>query len=109
MKTFSEILNSEKPVLVDFSAAWCGPCKMLEPIVEQVKQNMAGKAEVLTVDVDSNSLLASVYNIRSVPTLIIFMKGEVMWRQSGVLPAEMLEAQLMQFVHKTDWPVKEEV
>lgn len=109
MKTFSEILNSDKPVLVDFSAAWCGPCKMLEPIVELVKQNMAGKAEVLTVDVDSNSLLASVYNIRSVPTLIIFMKGEVMWRQSGVIPAEMLEAQLMQFVYKTDWPVKEEV
>ena len=102
MKTFSEILSSEKPVLVDFSAAWCGPCKMLEPIIEQVKQNMAGKAEVLTVDVDSNSLLASVYNIRSVPTLIIFMKGEVMWRQSGVLPAEMIEAQLWQFVKKDE-------
>ncbi|MCS6981484.1 MAG: thioredoxin [Flavobacteriales bacterium] len=90
--TFSELIRSDKPVLVDFFAEWCGPCKMLKPILEQVKSRLGDSLTIIKVDVDQNPLVASAYHIRGVPTLILFHKGEIVWRQSGVLPAAELES-----------------
>ncbi|HEV3223216.1 MAG TPA: thioredoxin [Puia sp.] len=91
-KTFSEILKGEKPVLVDFSAEWCGPCKMMPPILKELKQLTGESLTILTLDIDKNPKVAASYNIQSVPTLILFMKGEIKWRQSGVIPAKQLKA-----------------
>ncbi|MEZ4919882.1 MAG: thioredoxin [Saprospiraceae bacterium] len=91
--TFSELIRSEKPVLIDFSAEWCGPCKALAPILEDVKRQMGEKATIVKLDVDRNPMIASSYNIMSVPTMIIFSKGKPVWRRSGVAPAtEMVQA-----------------
>jgi thioredoxin 1 len=90
-KSFSEILNGEKPVLVDFSADWCGPCKMMPPILKELKLLIGGELTILKVDVDKNPSLASSYQIQSVPTLILFQNGKVKWRQSGVVQARHLQ------------------
>lgn len=97
-KSFSDILNSEKPVLVDFSAEWCGPCKMMPPILKELKQLTGEALTILKVDIDKNPAVAASYQIQSVPTLIIFKKGEVKWRQSGVIPARQLKAALDQAI-----------
>jgi thioredoxin 1 len=90
-KTFSELIRSEKPVLVDFFATWCGPCQMMKPILRELSEKVGDQATIIQVDVDKNPLAASAYRVQGVPTLILFKKGEVLWRQSGVVQAYQLE------------------
>ena len=96
-QSFSEIIQSDKPVLVDFSAEWCGPCQMLGPILSELKTRVKDKAAIVKVDVDRNQQLARSLRIQSVPTLVIYQKGEIKWRQSGVKQAAELEYILNQF------------
>jgi len=85
MSKFSEIINQDQPVLVDFFADWCGPCKMLSPILKQVKDELEDKVSIIKINVDKNQALASKYQVRGVPTMLLFKNGKQVWRQSGVL------------------------
>lgn len=85
MNTFNDLINSEVPVLVDFFATWCGPCKMLAPVLKGVKENMGERVIILKIDVDKNKDLAAQFQVRGVPTLLLFQNGEQIWRQSGLL------------------------
>ncbi|HJW27891.1 MAG TPA: thioredoxin [Saprospiraceae bacterium] len=89
--TFKEKIDSPTPVLVDFFTEWCGPCKMMKPILEEVKSKMGDKISILKVDVDRNPKAAEVYGIQGVPTLILFKQGQIQWRQAGVVSAAQLE------------------
>jgi thioredoxin 1 len=97
MATFSEIINREEPVLVDFFATWCGPCKMMTPILESLKKKIGDSATIIKVDVDKNQAAAQTFNVQGVPTLILFKKGKVLWRQSGVVQAGQLEQIIKQY------------
>ncbi|MDR8389635.1 thioredoxin [Aliifodinibius sp. S!AR15-10] len=88
---FMELINGDTPVLVDFYADWCGPCKMMKPILKDLKKRLGDKVTIIKVDVDSNQQAAMKYQIRGVPTLILFKNGEIKWRQSGVVQAAPLE------------------
>ncbi|HRN40948.1 MAG: thioredoxin [Flavobacteriales bacterium] len=90
MSKFKELINSELPVLVDFYATWCGPCKMMSPILEEVAVKMKGQVKIVKVDVDKNPNAAEAYQVRGVPTLILFKNGKQLWRQSGVVQANQL-------------------
>jgi thioredoxin 1 len=98
MKTFQELIQSDKPVLVDFFAEWCGPCKMMPPILQEVSKALGDKVRVIKVDVDKNPEAAHHYRIQGVPTLMIFQGGKIKWRKSGVVPANQLKEVLMEFV-----------
>ncbi|KYP16391.1 thioredoxin [Flavihumibacter sp. CACIAM 22H1] len=91
MNSFQELINSDKPVLVDFFAEWCGPCKMMTPILKEVKGKMGDSVTIVKVDVDKNPDAARQFSVQGVPTLIVFQKGQVKWRQSGVVQARQLE------------------
>lgn len=95
--TFSEMINSDKPVLVDFYADWCGPCKVMAPKLVELSSKVKGKATVIKIDVDKNQSVANHYQIRSIPTLVLFKNGSELWRQSGVVPVEYLEQLINKF------------
>jgi len=95
--SFQELIKGNKPVLVDFYATWCGPCKTMAPILDDVKTQIGKKASVIKIDVDKNQRAAAVYQVRSVPTLMIFQNGQIKWRQSGVVPARELTRLLNDF------------
>ncbi|RAR73929.1 thioredoxin [Flavobacterium aciduliphilum] len=86
--TFQDIIESEKPVLVDFYATWCGPCQMLAPILKEVKDDLGDRLSIIKIDVDKNQELASMQNVRGVPTMILYQNGKQLWRQSGVISKE---------------------
>lgn len=90
MSTFNNIIQSDKPVLIDFFATWCGPCQTLAPILKQVKDNLGDRISIIKIDVDKNQQIAAQYQVRGVPTMILFQNGKQLWRQSGVLSSSDL-------------------
>ncbi len=98
MATFAQIIETHDLLLVDFSAEWCGPCKMMPPILQEVKKKIGDPLTIIKMDVDRNPQTARQYGIQSVPTLILFQKGKVLWRQSGVVQASQLELIIRRFL-----------
>ena len=88
MSNFDAIIQSQKPVLVDFFATWCGPCKMLSPVLKEVKDSLGDTISIIKIDVDKNQQISSKYQVRGVPTMILFQNGKQLWRQSGVVSKE---------------------
>jgi thioredoxin 1 len=90
-QSFSELINQNTPTLVDFHAEWCGPCKMMKPILEEVKGQMGDRVRIIKIDIDKNNAVANAYQVQTVPTLILFQSGQIKWRQSGVVPTANLK------------------
>ena len=98
MNKFQDIIAGDTPVLVDFFAEWCGPCKMRKPVLEELKKKMGNKIIILKIDIDKNISLSSEYRIQSVPTLVLWKQGEIIWRQSGALSLNELEQILSSYI-----------
>ena len=96
MSAFETILKGDELVLIDFFATWCGPCKMMSPILDQLKKRSGNKVRILKVDVDKNPKIAASYQVRGVPTLVLMKSGTILWRQSGVVELRALEQVLQQ-------------
>lgn len=96
--TFEEIINSDKPVLLDFFATWCGPCQMMGPVLQQVKEELGDDVKILKVDVDKYQDLAARYQVQGVPTFAIFKNGELLWKQSGARPKEQLVTEIKKYI-----------
>lgn len=88
MNAFQQLIQSGKPVLVDFTATWCGPCKMMAPVLEQVKKTLGDKLTIIKIDIDKSPQTANSFQIQGVPTLLLFREGDIKWRQSGVQSAQ---------------------
>lgn len=97
-KTYYDWINSEQPTLVDFYATWCGPCKMMTPILKQLAKDIKGKAKILKVDIDKNPKLAKKLDVMSVPTFIIYQKGKIVWRRTGGMTKAKLQKQLDKYI-----------
>lgn len=95
--SFSDLIQHDTPTLVDFHAEWCGPCKMMKPILEDLKSKVGDQVRIIKIDVDKNPAVANQFQVQGVPTLILFKKGELKWRQSGVVPTESLKRVVEQF------------
>lgn len=98
MASFNEIINKNKVVLIDFHAEWCGPCKSLAPILKDVKSELGDKISIIKVDVDKNQTLASKYQVRGVPTMLLFSEGKQVWRESGVVPKQAILQELSSYL-----------
>jgi thioredoxin len=98
METFQEIINGDKPVLVDFFATWCGPCKAMSPVVESIGKELVGQARVLKIDIDKNQAMAAQYNVQAVPTFMIFKQGKMVWRNAGGMDKSALKGNVMKFI-----------
>lgn len=96
MSTFQEIVKSETPVLVDFYATWCGPCKAMMPVLDQLKEEMGENIRILKIDVDKNQEAAEKFKVRGVPTFVLFQQGEILWRQSGGMDLQTLKSKILQ-------------
>jgi thioredoxin 1 len=96
MSSFDSIITSEKPVLIDFFATWCGPCQALAPILKQVKESLGDRITILKIDVDKNQQMAAKYQVRGVPTMILFQAGKQLWRKSGVVSKEEIIKTILQ-------------
>jgi len=99
METFKDIINGDKLVLVDFYATWCGPCKSLAPIIDSVAADLKGKVRFLKIDVDKNQIVAANYRVQGVPTLMIFRKGEIVWRNAGVMDKGSILQQIRYYMN----------
>jgi thioredoxin 1 len=97
-ETFSEIINGNMPVLVDFFAEWCGPCKMMKPVLEQLHKQMDDKVRIIKIDIDKSPSAATAFQVQSVPTLMLFQNGKTLWRKSGVLSADSLKKIIEQHI-----------
>jgi len=100
-ESFSEIINGPTPVLVDFTAEWCGPCRMMKPVLEQLHRQMGDRVRIIKVDIDRSPAAAHAYSVQSVPTLILFQQGRLLWRQSGVLQAASLQKIIEQHIKQS--------
>lgn len=97
-KSFNELIQGTTPVLVDFHATWCGPCKMMSPIIEQFSTEMGSAVRVIKIDVDKNQAAAATYQVQGVPTLVLFKEGKIVWRQSGVVQAHTLKQVVQPYI-----------
>ncbi len=98
MSKFNEIIASDKPTLIDFAAEWCQPCKMMPPILKEVKKQLGDKVRILKIDVDKNPAIAQKHQIQSVPTMMVFKSGKIVFRQAGVLQASQIVQMMQQFI-----------
>ena len=97
MESFNQIINGDKPVLVDFHAEWCGPCKAMGPAIVEIGKDVQGRARVLKLDIDRNPAMSQQFNVQAVPTFIIFKNGKAVWRHSGMLDKKSLQQRLLSF------------